>query len=69
VIEKLKTALERLKELSLYITNLIAGTIGYWLGISLSFLLWRASQLRKKKSRKTFWSNSETNEEDYRSQY
>jgi hypothetical protein len=69
MIKKIKDAFERLKKFSLYITNLFAGTIGYWLGISLSFLLWKATQLRKKKSHKTFWSNLENSEENYKSQY
>jgi hypothetical protein len=69
VIQKIRVALEKLKRFSLYTTNLFASTISYWLGIGLSFLLWKASQLKKEKSRKTFWSIPETHEEDYKSQY
>jgi len=69
VIEKVKTVLERLKKSSLCITNLFASTVGYWIGISLSFLLWKTSQFKKKKTGKTFWDDSDNSEEDYRSQY
>ena len=69
MFEKFKIALERLKKISLYITNLFVCTVGYWLGISLSFSLWKASQLKKKKPDKTCWCNPENTEENYKSQY
>jgi hypothetical protein len=61
--------LKKLKDFSIQIMNLLVATIVYWIGVSLSFLLWKISSLRKKENEKTFWSEVEDSEEDYKSQY
>jgi len=69
LIKRIKNEFKKLKEFSIFITNLFVGTIAYWIGVSLSFLLWKASQFRRKKAKKTFWLGTENLEEDYKRQY
>jgi hypothetical protein len=69
MIKKIKAGLEKLKNFSIFITNLFVSTIAYWVGVSISFLLWKLSQLRKKETKKTFWLEAGNLEEDYKRQY
>jgi predicted membrane channel-forming protein YqfA (hemolysin III family) len=69
MIEKFKHQFEKLKTLSIYYTTLMVATIAYWIGVSLSFLLWKISNLKKKENEGTFWVEVEETEEDYKSQY
>jgi hypothetical protein len=69
MLKKLISELKKLKDFSIQIMNLLVATIAYWIGVSLSFLLWKISSLRKKENEKTFWLEVEDREEDYSSQY
>jgi predicted membrane channel-forming protein YqfA (hemolysin III family) len=69
MLQKLISELKKLKDLSIQIMNLLVATLAYWIGVSLSFLLWKISNLRKKENEKTFWLEVEDREEDYNSQY
>lgn len=67
--EKIKSFCEKMKEISLITITLIVSFIVYWLGVSLSFLLWKLSTLRKKKRKDSYWSEYEEVEENYESEY
>lgn len=66
--ENIRCGVEKLKEFSIFITNLFVNTLSYWLGISLSFLLWKLSTILKKENKESYWLEPEE-EEDYKSQY
>ena len=66
---KIKDKIEKIKQLSLTITTKMLSVIAYWLGVSLSFLLWKISNIFKKQNEKTYWLESEEKEEEYKSQY
>jgi hypothetical protein len=69
MLKKLISEFKKLKDFSIQIMNLLVATIAYWIGVSLSFLLWKISSLRKKENEKTFWLEVEDRKEDYSSQY
>jgi hypothetical protein len=65
----IKEKIEKLKQLSLILTAKIVSIIAYWLGMSISFLFWKISTVFKKETKKSYWIESEEEEEDYRRQY
>jgi high-affinity nickel permease len=65
----IKEKIEKLKQISLTLTTKIVSVVAYWLGVSLSFLLWKISTIFKKETKKSFWIESEEQEEDYKRQY
>jgi len=65
----IKEKIEQIKNISLTITTKILSVIVYWIGVSLSFLLWKISTVFKKENKKSYWLESEEKEEDYKSQY
>jgi high-affinity nickel permease len=65
----IKEKIEKIKQISLTLTTKIASIIAYWLGVSLSFLLWKISTILKKETKKSYWIESEEQEEDYKRQY
>ena len=69
MIRNIKDKLKKLKNFSIFITNLFVGTIAYWLGVSLSFLFWKLSTIFKKENKESYWLEPEEREEDYKSQY
>ena len=62
----IKDRLEKVKQFSLNLTAKILSIPAYWLGVSLSFFLWKLSNIFKKE--KMQWLDPEE-EEDYKSQY
>jgi high-affinity nickel permease len=65
----IKEKIEKVKQISLFLTTKIVSVIVYWLGVSLSFLLWKVSTIFKKESKKSYWIEIEKEEEDYKRQY
>lgn len=65
----IKEKIEKIKQISLFLTAKIVSIIAYWLGVSLSFLLWKISTIFKKESKKSYWIEIEKEEEDYKRQY
>jgi len=62
--------LKRLKNILDKGFNFILVFLVYWIGVSISFLLLKASESRKKKVQiKTYWVDYERESSDYRRQY
>jgi len=65
---KIKKYLEEVKSVFLLIVAKIVSFIIYWIGVSVSHLLWKLSSFFKKEQKNSHWLEYE-NEEDYSSQY
>lgn len=70
VCKKVKSYLERLNKTLTTGFNFILVFIVYWLGVSLSFLFFKATKIRKRLvETKTYWIDYRRESEDYRRQY
>ncbi len=50
--------------------NFVLVFLVYWVGVSLSFIFFKASNIRTKKTKiKTYWIDYKRESEDYRRQY
>ncbi|MCD6483151.1 MAG: hypothetical protein J7K83_02685 [Candidatus Aenigmarchaeota archaeon] len=65
---KIKKYLEEMKSIFLLIAAKVVSFIIYWIGVSVSYLLWKLSSFFKKEQKNSYWLEYE-NEEDYSSQY
>lgn len=68
VTMSIKNKIERINQVSLNLMTKTLSIIAYWLGVSLSFLLWKLSTVFRSGVKKSYWSDPEE-KEDYKSQY
>lgn len=70
MFKKIIETLKGVNKILLRISNFILVFFIYWIGAGLSFLVWKAFNLRKKKTeKKTYWLEYEREEEDYHRQF
>lgn len=69
-LNKIISQLKKLNKLLTAVFNFILVFFVYWIGVSLSFLFLKVSEVRKKEvEAKTYWVDYEKESSDYRRQY
>ena len=68
MIKKLKYMNSKIKDLSTHLLTTLTVWVVYWIGIPISYFLWRLSRLKEKNKTETYWQEVEE-DKNFTSQY